>query len=440
MLAEWGAIAALAAAAEAAAGSSEDDGDEERPAGQHHRPTSAHPQHSEPGGSRDVSSTAPAAPHAAAAAAAASTEPPQAAPDLLSSCSRVERGTSCMAWQPTPGFGARGRAAGGHLFWSARPPGSRLRAHYRRPLGAAGAAAELVVDEAAAAAASGGAGAYYELESIAVSPRGDLVAVTERRRLGGPLALRVLHIGGGGECCADVSPVAGPAVWASPAPAAWGSSGVPAAGVGSSSSTTQQAPPSVAPGQHPGAEGPQHHPREQQAQHHHHHYQQQHLLYITADEMEVRALSFPSSHGTGCAGSAPGSASSGADPGLSQPEQQPAAGALVYRDPFGVRAGLWQALVATADGGAASNMTFLCGFVPDGAPMDVWCLPPGADPLAGLVGEGSVATNTQQAAAAAEAGAQAAAGSGGGGWVRLLPLDATARLAVSAWGSWLFLR
>ncbi|KAI8476268.1 MAG: hypothetical protein J3K34DRAFT_516688 [Monoraphidium minutum] len=407
LLEEWRLPAVLAEAAADAAFEGDGGGDDDSSGGT--------------AGDADAAAAA-AAGEAGGGGSAAVQPPPPSPPDLLSSCGRASRRTSAMAWRPAPGFGARGRGAGGHHYWTERPQGSALRVHYRRPLGAAGGAAagaepEVVLDERRAAAEAGGGGggaAAYELCSLEVSPWGRYAAVVERRAPGGAAALRVLRLGGAGgaRVCAEVCPVAGPVVWACPAAL------VNAGGGSSSSSKAPLAPPSVAPGgQEAGggrrrAEGPA----------------AESLLFLSSDEHEVRALAFGSGDGGGVVVGGDGGSGSSSDCGLSSADAGlwqgpgPPGGAVVYRDPFGVRAHLWRSdHLAAASGGGAAWAVFVAGLAPDGAPLEVRCLPPGADPLGGL-------------------GAGGGGGGGAGGWVRLAAVDLTARLAVSAWGGWLFAR
>jgi hypothetical protein len=370
-----------------------------------------------------------------------------ALPDLLSGSAGggADAGASRMAWRPTRGFGRAGCTVGRHWYWTACPAGALRDVHYRRPVAAAGGAdgadadgsgsggggteggggaagTELVLDENAAAAAAGADGGY-RLASLDVSPCGRLLAVTEERGgPGAPPSLRVLRLGaGGGSVVCEAGAVAGPVVWACPQGYTAGSSSEP---------DSSAAPPSVGLRQQQqgaqaaaaagggaaqgggAAEG------------------EAHLMFLAASEMEVRALSFSPAgelvSGGGDDADGPGGSGKGAA----------ISGAVVYRDPYGIRARLWRAPIDTtpgSSGGGAARRSWavmVAGLAPDDAPLEVRCLPPGAHPLAGL----------PRRLSGSGGGDGKAAQATGCGWIEVASVDPLARVAVSTWGAWLFLR
>ena len=307
-------------------------------------------------------------------------------PTILKSRTSVWPGGAAgdlMAWRATPSFGPRaggGRRIGSHVYWSERPPGALRLAHFRRLTGGGdddggsgddghggggSAAVELVYDENAAAAASGAAW-RYSLASLDASPAGDWLAVTERTAAGAPATLRVLPLGDGGASGSggvEGLSVASPVVWACPGAQGEAAASVEAAAGGRASEQRRRL-----------------------------------LLYLTADEAEVRAITFP----------APGSSPS------QPPPPPPPGGALVYRDPRGAGARLWRGAATRISSGSGDGgdggawAVFVAGLGPDGCPMEVTCLPPGAT------------------------------ATGADGWLEVLPGGGpSARLAVAAWGGWL---
>jgi hypothetical protein len=156
----------------------------------------------------------------------------------------------------------------------------------------------------------------------------------------------------------------------------------------------------------------------------------------------VRALSFTTE----------GSNNAGPPAALQQPiVPQQQHGTLVYSDPWGVRACLWRSAPIGQGDGGGTWVVFVAGLAPDNTPVEVRCLPPGGDPLRGIVrrcgGGGSGGGSDDEASrtmAGGEARVSLAAAHGlaasGSGWVGVLPVDSAARMAVSSWGGWLFAR
>jgi hypothetical protein len=411
-------------------------------------------------------------------------------PDLLSGSigGGADDGSSVMAWHPTRSFGRGGRAIGRHWYWTARPAGALRDIHYRRPMAAAAGlggsggsgsgssngsgssggeadGAEAVFDENAAAAAAGiGAASGYRLASLDISPSERLIAVTEARG-GGPLTLRVLSAGPGAAaaCEIEVGPVAGPVVWACPRRAGGSADGR------SGAASDASAPSSVS-GSNNGEEG------------------EEHLLFLDSSEMEVRLLSFPdrgrltsgSSSGGSGGGGGGGDDTAGSSEGNGRSSSKK--GAVVYRDPFRVRARLWRAPLdwacgsgasgaistsctsgsgeGSGSGGSTNNSSgqgrrrqvewawsnggrawtvMVAGLGPDDAPIEVWCLPPGAHPQASP----PAPLGARHADTARGGGGSSGGGSAEGarrGWLEVAAADPAARVAVSTWESWLFMR